>query len=286
MVHAFSRTAARSRSFSLGPQGGSLRLPDGARMDWLQLGYGARPVVVVPGALDGLWTARQSPAQFVLRYRPRLRSCRLLILSRREPIPAGFDPAAHAEDYLAAVEQLGWGPSVWECISAGGPIGQWAAVRDAGRVRGLILLSTTHRADETLGTVLSHWRDLAERRRWATLYASILDLNDHRSRVLRCQALRPLLKLVPAPRSPQRFVNLVDELMKLDSVDAASRITCPTLVITGDGDRIIRADLQREMASLIRGSRHVVYRGAGHAAPIEHPDYWHVTGRFMEAVLC
>src|SRR4029078_2336671 len=106
---------------------GTLRLADGSRIDWLQLGRGSLSVVVVPGIGDGLWTIGQSAPQLVWRYRRRFWSHRLLILGRRDPIPSRFGVEEHADDYLRAVERLGWGPSIWECISAGGPIGQCAA---------------------------------------------------------------------------------------------------------------------------------------------------------------
>src|SRR4051812_25267838 len=117
---------------------GTLRFEQGAQMDWLQLGRGSLAAVVVPGAGDGLWTIGRSTMQMVWRYRQRFWSHRLLILGRRDPIPSGFGVEKHADDYLHAVERLGWGPSIWECISAGGPIGQCVARLRPDIVRGLI----------------------------------------------------------------------------------------------------------------------------------------------------
>src|SRR5262245_36871670 len=122
---------------------GQLLLPDGARMDWIQCGHGRSPMVIVPGAGDGLWSVGQSAPLLAWHSRRRWRKHRLLVIGRREPIPAGFSLADHAGDYITAIEQLRWGPSVWECISAGGPIGQQVAYRRPDLVRGLILASTT-----------------------------------------------------------------------------------------------------------------------------------------------
>src|SRR6266511_5212685 len=100
---------------------GTLRCADGTRMDWLQLGRGSLPVVVVPGVGDGLRMIGQAGIQLAWRYRRRFWSHRLLILGRREPIPSGFSVEEHAADYLRAIKRLDWRPSIWECISAGGP---------------------------------------------------------------------------------------------------------------------------------------------------------------------
>ena len=118
---------------------GAVRLSSEAQMHWLQLGVGTLSTVIVPAASDGLWTAGQSLVSSVWlawRYRRRLKTHRLIVLSRREPIPFSFDVQRHADDCLQAVEQLHWGPAVWECVSAAGPIGQWTALRRPISCRG------------------------------------------------------------------------------------------------------------------------------------------------------
>jgi pimeloyl-ACP methyl ester carboxylesterase len=224
--------------------------------------------------------------QLVWRYRQRFWSHRLLILGRREPIPSGFGVEEHADDYLRAVERLGWGPSVWECISAGGPIGQCVARQRPDVVRGLILASTAHRLDQTAMSVLNTWRDLVLAHRWAELYWSMVALNRRQATVSRYRRLRALLRLLPPPRSPQRFLHLLDGLATFDNSAILPAITASTLVVGGVQDRIISNDLQRTMARLIPNSRLVLYRGYGHAASVEHPGYEGLTRRFMEEILC
>jgi pimeloyl-ACP methyl ester carboxylesterase len=264
---------------------GTLRFEHGARMDWLQLGRGSLSAVVIPGAGDGLWTVGRSTMQMVWRYRQRFWSHRLLILGRREPIPSGFGVEEHADDYLHAVERLGWGPSVWECISAGGPIGQCVARQRPDLVRGLILASTAHHPDQTAMSVLDTWRDLVHGQRWAELYWSMVAWNRRPATVSRYRSLRALLRLLPPPRSPQRFLHLLDGLATFDNSAILPEITASTLVVGGELDCIVSTDLQRAMARLIPNSRLVLYKGYGHAAPVEHPRYEGLTRRFMEEVL-
>src|SRR5690242_12513588 len=92
------RAALRRWRVASGFIRGTLRVDDGARMDWLQLGRGPLSIVVVPGAGDGLWTIGRTAVQFAWRYRRRFLSHRLLILGRREPIPLGFGIEEHARD--------------------------------------------------------------------------------------------------------------------------------------------------------------------------------------------
>jgi pimeloyl-ACP methyl ester carboxylesterase len=265
---------------------GVIRLRDGARIDWLQVGWGPLPAVIVPGAGDGLWTVGQTIPHLLWRYRRRVATHRLLILGRREPIPPGFGIAEHADDYIRAAERLRWQPSVWECMSAGGPIGQQVARRRPDLVQGLILASTMHRSDETLRSILRLWRRLIDELNWAQLYWSIVALNRRPATVARYRSLRPLLRLVPPPGRPQRLVRLLDALTTLDQQELLPHIVCPSLIIGGEEDRIISAALQREMAALIPQSRLILYPGYGHAAPDEHPAYEAATRRFIEEVCC
>lgn len=253
-------------------------------MDWLQLGRGPLSAVVVPGAGDGLWTVGRSAMLLAWRYRRRFRSHRLLILGRREPIPSGFGVEAHADDYLSAVERLGWRPSIWECISAGGPIGQCVARRRPDVVRGLILTSTTHRLDARLRSVLETWRRLAHDHDWTALYWSIASFNRRPANADRYQALKPVLRVLPPPASPQRFLRMLDGLAKLDNRAILPLIHCPTLVVGGEQDCLVSADLQREMAGLIPNSHLVLSASHGHATSVEHPGYEGLTRRFTEEI--
>ena len=75
---------------------------------------GPLSIVVVPGAADGLRTCTDVAVYLAWFYRQRVKNCRLLILSRREPLPAGFSIERHAADMLHTVEHLNFGPAVWE----------------------------------------------------------------------------------------------------------------------------------------------------------------------------
>lgn len=67
-------------------------------------------------------------------HRRRARTQRLLLLSRRHPLPDGYQVAQYAADFFWALDRLGCGAAVLECNSAGGPIGQYMAAARPGRV--------------------------------------------------------------------------------------------------------------------------------------------------------
>lgn len=79
---------------------GSLRLPDGDRIPYLTLEDGPVSVIYIPGAGDDLSTVTDAALRLAFYFRKRLGSYRMLLLSRRRPIPWGFTIEQHADDCL------------------------------------------------------------------------------------------------------------------------------------------------------------------------------------------
>jgi pimeloyl-ACP methyl ester carboxylesterase len=61
-------------------------------------------------------------------------------------------------------------------------------------------------------------------------------------------------------------------LTRPDSRPGLAAITCPTLVLVGDGDQLTPPALSEEMAGLIPGARLVVVPDCGHLSTLERPE--------------
>ena len=251
---------------------GALATPDGAEIPFVAIGNGPLPIVLLPGGSDGVATVADSARSLAWLYRRRARTQRLLAISRRHPLPAGYSLEQYAADFFWAIERLGWGPAVLECNSAGGPIGQYMAAEQPERVSGLILLNTAHRADDQMRAVFQRWAELARQRQWAELAWSALEHFIHPQPAAGYRPLRPLLRLTKGPRYPGRLVHIFEGMLMVDNRPLLPRIACPTLIAGGEEDRIFSARLQREMAALIPNSRLVLYPGCGHNYNLLHAD--------------
>lgn len=58
---------------------------------------------------------------------------------------------------------------------------------------------------------------------------------------------------------------------RIDSRPRLGEITCPTMVLVGDGDRLTPLEISREIHEHIPGSELVVIEGCGHLSPLEAP---------------
>lgn len=262
---------------------GALQTPDGAWIDYVSVGQG-RPVLLIPGAGDGLQTVGQAPLSLAFTYRSYASRHRLVFASRRQPIPTGFTVRDMAKDYAWAIEQLGLGRTHVEANSAGGPVAQWLAVDRPDLVRSLVLEETLARADEPFRAVMGRWIAWADAGEWYPFLRDVMLLTGSPAFHRRWRWLYPLLRLVPKPRHPERLGRILTGLLEVDNRPILNGIGCPVLVIGGDLDQVTRLELQTEMARSIRGARQVILPGQGHYANVEAKEEHdrHVLGFFEE----
>lgn len=264
---------------------GSLITSGGDRISYVTLGDGPIPIVLIPGAGDGLTTVGDTARRAVFFYRKRAPHYRMLLLSRRQPTPHGFTVEQHADDYLWAMERLEWVPSVIECNSAGGPIGQWLAIKRPDLVRGLIMSVSLHRTVSHTRAIVEHWIKLARQGRWYDLNKSSIEHTYRPQTVEKYRPFLPALRLLRSPRYPERMERILEGLLDLDNRSILPSIEHPTLVIGGEDDKVIPVHVQREMAELIPNSSLKLYPGYGHSNDQENPDYERQVEAFTRSIL-
>lgn len=72
-------------------------------------------------------------------------------------------------------------------------------------------------------------------------------------------------------QDPEGYARSCEALAQMQAADT-SRISCPTLLVTGDEDVVAPPQSVRMMAQKIAGSQVETLRGCGHWAPVEKPD--------------
>jgi pimeloyl-ACP methyl ester carboxylesterase len=92
-----------------------------------------------------------------------------------------------------------------------------------------------------------------------------------------------LVREVLMRQPPDGYARTCDALADAQAADT-SKITCPTLLVTGDEDAIAPAQAVRQIAERMPGCRLEILRGCGHWTPIEKPDECNdLLRRFYEA---
>jgi pimeloyl-ACP methyl ester carboxylesterase len=187
-----------------------------------------------------------------------------------------------AADAVALLDWLGIERADVFGVSMGGMIAQELALGWPERV-GRLVLGCTHAG-------IAH----AARQPRESARAFALETDDW---ALRMRTLAPhgfahdadaeLLRAFVAKKerdvqAPEGYRAQIAAVLAHDSFDRLPAIECPTLVVTGDDDRIIPAQSSRVVAERIPGAALRVVSGAGHLFFVERPEE---TAEVLEAFL-
>jgi 3-oxoadipate enol-lactonase len=246
-------------------------------------GGGPTRMVVVPGVADGLLTAVDVAAYLAWFYRERVKNAHVLILSRRDPIPPEFGIEAHAEDMIRSVEELSFGPAIWECLSAAGPIGQWVAVKRPDLVQGLVLSSTYDHVAGRTKKVLQQWLHIAQQEGTDFFWKMIEQRYRPPEQVL-SQLAPELQPAISVLRGSERLIAILKDLLDVDQRAVTPQIACPTLVIGGTKDRFVSPQVQQDMADRIANCHVEFCEGYGHSNDMENPAYQSLIDRFISTI--
>lgn len=158
-------------------------------------------------------------------------------------------------------------------LSMGGYIAFEIMRQAPDRVQRLALLDTSAQADTPQQ---SERRDvqigLAARGEFSQIPDLQFPLLVHRNRHKDAQ-LREINRQMAEETGAEAFIRQQTAVRhRPDSRPGLAAISCPTLVIVGEGDQVTPPDRAREIAAGIRGSRLIVVPDCGHLSTLERPD--------------
>lgn len=245
------------------------RLDDGATMSYLEFGTPTGPpVVVLPGLSDGLAPVTEPRARAAMPPPPReLRAFRVLVVSHRDPLPAGVSTRDLADDVRRFVAGVVGGPVTLAGHSMGAMVAQHVAAEDPATVRRLTLSATVPSADDVLRRRLQRWESLLREGRWARFYDDALAVSYTGSDLLRRRLALRLLGAPALPHLVDRHAALSAACCAHDATASLPDVAAPTLVLAGEEDPLTRVGRARELAAAVPGARLVVLPGLAHGFP-------------------
>jgi len=252
------------------------------------------PLLLVMGfAVDSQGWLLQTPA-FAEHYRTIVFDNRGVGRSSK---PAGpYSTAEMADDAAGLLDHLGIERAHVVGISMGGMIAQQLALAHADRVRGLVLACTY--AEPSAGVLDVRDTSLAELGGAVAADGKIELAESGFDPLALFQTLMPLvfnpsflqqnasqmLELFSGALqwgfSVEGIVAQMQACMQHCTTDRLGRIQAPTLVITGDADKLIPATSSRQIAAGIPNAKLVELAGGSHAFNFEAPDFFN--GQVLE----
>ena len=203
------------------------------------------------------------------------------------PIPKKGEPSPYSaeaqSDLVAAlIEALGFTQAVLVGSSTGGTIAVLTALRHPRRTRGLVLIGAMiysgYATSEVPGPVLGMMKGLRPlfsrvmKLMIIRLYDKALRKFWHRQERLPEAVLADYKRDFMLGPWDQAFFELVLATRRLHLDGRLAAIQVPTLVVTGEHDRAVKADESRRLASEIPAARLSVIPDCGHLPQEERPD--------------
>ena len=240
---------------------------DDLRLNYQEQGNPAGSAVVFAHALGtdlGLWDK-------VLPLLPQ--SLRMICLDMRghgrsDTPPPPYAMGALIRDAERMMDHLGVKDAVFVGLSIGGMIGQGLAVKRLDLIRALVLSNTATkigtaeiwaaRIEEVRAGGMEAIADSAMARWFSPAFRAGPAFDAQRARFV--------------AQRPEGWAGCAAAIAGTDFYNTTATLTLPTLCIAGSADASTPPDLVKETADLIKGSRFVLIRGAGHMPPIDRPD--------------
>ena len=250
-------------------------------MEYATFGSGDRNLIVLPGLSDGLATVKGKALLLAKPYLPVLEEFTVTMFSRINDMPEGYSMRDMAEDQWKVLDAMGIRTCSVLGVSQGGMIAQCLAASRPERMEKLILAVTAPRANDLVKDCVTRWMEDARRGDHRQLMIDTAEDSYSPERLKKYRKMYPLLGAVGRPRSYDRFFANGSAILSFDIEKDLERITCPTLILGGEEDRIVGAEASRELHARIPGSELFLYPGLGHAAYEEAPDFYSRVFEFL-----
>lgn len=187
-----------------------------------------------------------------------------------------FTQEDQADDVAALLDAARVSIATLVGLSQGGFAAMRAAIYHPTRVRALVLLNTSSQPEDRI-----------KRAKYMAMAASALAVGVSEpvaNAVLPLMFSRDFIASSPdtVARWKRKWLALdrrgtfyaVDAVANRNDITALlPRISAPTLVLSGGGDRALSPDKGALIASRIAGATHVVMDGVGHLSTVERPEY-------------
>jgi len=185
----------------------------------------------------------------------------------------GYSMDAFAADIVALLDRLGIDRAVWVGHSMGGYITFAALRRWPERVSAVAFVATHARPDDgekklqretsADNAMISGVSDIAFSM-MSTIFASEVD---------RQGPMAQRVYDIMVNTAPHAVAGALRAMAaRPDSRDVARSLSVPALVVAGEDDETVDAELTDELARLIPGAQHIVIPGAGHMPMVEQPE--------------
>jgi pimeloyl-ACP methyl ester carboxylesterase len=152
-------------------------------------------------------------------------------------------------------------------------------------VEALVLAVTAPNANDPARECVTRWLGFVEQGDHKQLMIDTAERSYSPAYLEKYRKFYPVLGHVGKPAEYGRFRTNAEAILTFDAREEIGKITCPTLILGGEEDKIVGAQASRELHERIRDSKLYLYPGLGHAAYEEARDFYERVYEFLDTSL-
>ena len=251
-------------------------------MCYVSFGRGDKALVLLPGLSDGLMTVKGKALFLAKPYKVFFDQYTVYMFSRKNDMPEGYSVCDMANDQAKAMQILGISKASVMGVSQGGMIAQFLAIDYPELLEKLVIAVSAPRVNEIIRECISRWMKFAEQGDHKNLMIDTAENSYSLEYLQKYRKIYPVIGAVAKPSDYCRFLINANAILSFDAYKKLPQISCPTLIIGGEEDKIVGIQASYEMKERIPDSELYVYKGLGHAAYEEAADFNERVFRFLE----
>ena len=240
----------------------TMNLPCGADMYYAKFGKGSKNLVMIPGL--NIVDMEGTAGNLAYFYRKFAKEFTVYIFGRRSGRDENATIKSMTDDIYDAINSLGIVEAYVLGVSQGGMIAQYLAAEHPELVKKLVLGVTAASTNPTLLEALDEWIKMAENGDLKGVLTKSYDRMYTPKQMKLYRLLIPVLMKFTKFMSIERFEDHAKAILSLDSSHLLNNITCPSLVLGAELDKVTTAQASREIADIL-GCRCHIFKGEGHA---------------------
>lgn len=251
---------------------GTLSL-DKTEMHYVSFGYGNKKLILLPGLSDGLTTVKGKALLLANFYRLFFKKYTVYMFSRKNDMPESYSIRDMAHDQAKAMKMLGINKAAVVGVSQGGMIAQYLAIDYPNMVEKLVLVVAAPCSNDRTEKCLKKWISFAKKGNHEALMIDTIEKSYSIQKLKQYRKLYPIIGFIGKPSNYDRFLINANAILHFDASQEIKTISCPTLIIGGEKDKIVGIQASYDMKEQIPNSILYIYHKLGHASFAEANDF-------------
>lgn len=242
-------------------------------ISYVSFGHGKRVLILLPGLSDGLTTVKGKALLLARPYQLFFDEFTVYMFSRKDDMPEDYTIRDMAYDQAQVLRTMGIEKACVLGVSEGGMIAQYLTIDHPELVEKLVLAVSAPAFNDIIEERINTWIGSVSKGDHKSLMIDTAENSYSPEYLEKYRKIYPVIGMIGKPKDYRRFMISAKAITTFNAYEEIDKISCPTLIIGGENDKIVGIEASYDMKEKIPDSEIFVYKGLGHAAYEEAKDF-------------